>query len=162
MMYGCIPVTFNSQTAVSMYPWHWTEAFWKEVAVEIPTNISNIDNMLNGVDPVEYLSGLLHFDPAAVKLKQLKLRRRVFELHYALETHSPDSSSGSWPLDEATGAPMRDAYMISMDLVLASHSGRRVPQINITLSEGCWDDGIVVNNTCVSPPRKQAVNISTT
>ena len=141
MLHGCLPVTFDPLTAVSMYTWHWSEELWKRVAVQIP--MSRDDETLSG-DPVAYLKQLLLWNSSLIETKQKLLRRHVFSLQYALEDYRPNSS---WPMHQ-NGRPLQDAYLVSMELVLGWHSGRLEHRLNLTVPE-CWHKGTVVKNRCV-------------
>ena len=158
MLQGCIPVTFEDLTASVMYTWHWDEEFWRDVLVELP---------FHGVahryfDPVSALREMMDKNVSLVEHKQRLLRARVFELQYSLDHSSQDTFKKSadggmewestWPRTERSdseildasahyrmrGAPLRDAYEITMDHVLGWHSGREADFRNATVPE-CWN-----------------------
>ena len=149
LAYGCIPVTFSPLTATNMYTWHWPEHYWKQIVIEIPLNESRSDKGIFYSDPVEYLYNLTLFNMSEIHERQKLLKARVFELQYALEENTAlRGSSSSWPVGTVDGRPLKDAYMIAMDLVLGWNSGRASRGVaNSTVFE-CWSGGVVVNNRC--------------
>ncbi len=83
LLQGCIPVVFDPLTAAVMYTWHWEEAFWKQISVEIP---------FHGVahrylDPVQLLVAMMQNETStgAIRRMQELIRSRVFELQYSLD-----------------------------------------------------------------------------
>lgn len=149
LMCGCIPVTFDALTATQMYTWHWSQDLWKQIVIEIPKNETNGDSIHSVLfaDPVLYLKELYDTQPELIQRKQALLRDHVFKLQYSLEAYVPGSS---WPLDASTRQPMRDAYDISMDLVLGWHTGRHYRFRNATVPPNwCFGDGVLVNNECI-------------
>jgi len=159
MLQGCLPVVFEDLTASVMYTWHWEEAFWRKVAIELPFHGS----AHRYFDPVAALQSLRTHNASLVAQKQALLRSRVFELQYSLDHAYQDvfrknAASGgmewgsTWPHVEAEGGavldenahaqgrgwPMRDAYDITMDHVLGWHSGREADVRDATVPE-CWN-----------------------
>ena len=135
---GCIPVTFDALTASSMYTWHWSEAFWKEISIELPFT-AVVEKRL---DPVQYLVDLYRNNLSLVEHKQNLIKAHAFELHYALDSFEESFPNSTWPT--LSGQRMWDAYEITMDHVLGWHSGRKPDVRNGTVPE-CW--GGYVNKT---------------
>lgn len=159
MLQGCLPVVFEDLTASVMYTWHWEEAFWRAVAVELPFHGS----AHRYFDPIAALQNLRTYNASLIAQKQALLRSRVFELQYSLDhahqdTFRKSAASGgmewgsTWPrvnveggdvLDEnahgqGRGWPMRDAYDVTLDHVLGWHSGREADVRDATVPE-CWN-----------------------
>lgn len=158
MLQGCIPVTFSHQTATTMYTWHWTEEFWKEVSIEF-----DFAALRRGVDPVLELQLMMQHNASLVAHKQKLLRDHVFELHYALDSIRETSDDTGerrsasaiayehWP-HYSDGRPMRDAFDITIDHVLGWHSGDE-PRVRKGTIYACWDGVLdTALNKCVLPP----------
>ncbi len=104
--------------------------------------------MWRKLDPVQALLDMQLKEPEKIRQKQKLLRSRAFELHYSRDGPS-DVRSGQWPTDEH-GAPLRDAFDISMDHALGWHSGTE-PDVRIGTVTECYGAGTLdtVNNRCV-------------
>ena len=105
LLQGCIPVTFDIQTAENMYTWHWEQTFWKEVSTAIQCHCTPTFTVCvplcvcpqvvvrlpmrpvgdRNMDPVQFLIDYMRDKPAEVRRKQELLRSRVFELQYSLD-----------------------------------------------------------------------------
>ena len=152
LLQGCIPVTFDSLTAVVMYTWHWDEAFWSQVTVQY--SFHPVAHRY--FDPVAALEDMYKNNYTEVLKKQRLIREKVFELQYALESRdgsgevlgagarpwlnlsNPAESGGKgwWPVD-GSGEPLRDAFEIIIDHVLGWHSGTESELRNASIPE-CW------------------------
>lgn len=77
-------MVFDDLTAKVMYTWHWEEAFWKEILIELPFH----PTAHRYFDPVAYLQSLYtnttHMQ-TVLRRKQELIQDRVFELQYSLE-----------------------------------------------------------------------------
>lgn len=164
-----------------MYTWHWEEEFWKSVSVQFAYDRTASRTF----DPVLALQGLLLHNATLVAKKQELIRSRVFELQYSLhgkhetaegiaaldksnsnDSYGPqitdkfafqtDKINEKWPTD-STGRPMRDAYDIIMDHVLAWHSGKE-PDVRKGSVPECWNGYLDVSlNKCFPHPKKEVV-----
>ena len=162
IMMGCIPVTFSQLTASSMYVWHWEEDVWKAATVSLPSK--GVAHRYE--DPVQALVKLYKSDPEGVKAKQALIRRKAFELHWAIHpppSSSQRSSSSSWPLTE-DGTPLPDAFELLLRWTLGWHSGRlprgtfpaHIPSPSAPGANPCWSGMPNHNLTrCIPKPPQQ-------
>ena len=163
-----------------MYTWHWEEEFWKSVIVEFAFT----PTAKRVFDPVLALRDLVRHNATLVSKKQALIRARVFELQYSLhgkhetaagiaavdkdnsnDLYGPqindkfafqtDKINDKWPVD-ISGRPMRDAYDVIMDHVLAWHTGKE-PDVRKGTVPECWNGYLdVAMNKCKPHPQKES------
>lgn len=169
LLQGCIPVVFDVLTSSVMYTWHWDESFWNEISVDLPFH----PTAFRYSDPVIALRDLYANQTDLIKHKQRLIKERVFELQYSLDsrfyeygdtailnaTENSYKVPENWPKYKHNSKPMRDAYDITMDLVLGWHSGR-IPDIRNGTVPECWNGSILdkVANKCIIDNSKNSTN----
>lgn len=172
IMQGCIPVIFNSQTASTMYTWHWEEEFWNDVVVELDFR----STIFGQLDAVVHLKNLLLNNESMVRRKQELIRSRVFELQYSLQG-GDGSADSTWPVQPVLSpsqkyvpvselmetrrsagqyVPQKDAFDITIDLALGWHSGT-VPQVRVGSIPKCWEGAPVEANISVMVEKQPSV-----
>jgi len=171
LLMGCIPVTFSSLTAAGMYIWHWSEALWAEVAVQLPSK----GVAFRYEDPITVLKNMLKNEPEVIKRKQELLRKHAFELHWAIDppirkgpvtgatSAAMTAAKSPWPMDpNKNGTSFQaDAFETLMRWVLGWHSGRlsrdfgrrgHLPPAAAPGMNPCWTGKPNADNTrCVHP-----------
>jgi hypothetical protein len=116
---GCIPVLFHPLTARLMYEWHWGQKLWEEIAINYDSYEENQQLFKHQVDFIQKLITLYKTDPNGIIKRQKRLRELAFALQYSLVEKDP--STGEFAV--ARHGNQKDAYDITMDHVLAIHSG---------------------------------------
>lgn len=123
---GCIPVLFHPLTARYMYEWHWGQELWSQVAVSFDSSEDNHALIEHKKDFIAQLVDMAKTGQEQIRAKQKKIQEFAHQLQYSLIEPSTTSSTGESTPHQRSVARLpgeKDAYDVSMERVLAIHSG---------------------------------------